>query len=566
MQSLKFNQLLVLSNTTKSANQFKFSKTLNLITAADNSVGKSTLLKLLFWGLGCEPELDTTWKAQDCTTIVEFEVLNDIYRIKRYKNQISIKENDSQYVTFDKITGEYSKRFAEIVNFKALLPNQNSNLLETPPPAYYFLPFYIDQKRSWSKAWENFDNLGQYSNWKSTIVKYHVGLLKPEHFEIETEKTDKKETQKELEVDVEKIDTTLEIVENYIPKSFYTHTKTEMFNKMAEQIRLDLTVLQENQEKLLNDLAIYNAEKTYFKQQQIITEKIIYELDQDYKFSIENIENEDIECPLCGTIHENSIINRASILTDKTQAENQLTEILKQLNSIDKKIQSFESDLEQARKEINEINSKYVIDEKGNNEKIEFNQIIESIAGQSIKENVIITKENKQASIKKLADDIKKLSKEQKELVTTEHKELTNNTFNSILTKYIKMLEAESVNLSDINSPLDFSKVIKEGGAAEGARASLAYYLTIYSMVEKFGSEVKTALVIDTPNQQEQSHTNYDKIVSLLTNEFTNNQIIMGAMENEHLKPFADKAQIITLSLDRLLHKDKYEIVKNEFE
>lgn len=48
MPNLKFKRLLILSNSTKSANQFEFSETLNLITAADNSVGKSTLVKLLF--------------------------------------------------------------------------------------------------------------------------------------------------------------------------------------------------------------------------------------------------------------------------------------------------------------------------------------------------------------------------------------------------------------------------------------------------------------------------------------------------------------------------------------
>ena len=36
---------------------------------------------------------------------------------------------------------------------------------------------------------------------------------------------------------------------------------------------------------------------------------------------------------------------------------------------------------------------------------------------------------------------------------------------------------------------MDYNKVIKEGGAAEGARAILAYYLTIFTMVEKFGNE-----------------------------------------------------------------------------
>lgn len=565
MKSLRLIQLLVLSNTAKSANQFKFGKNLNLITAKDNSVGKSTLLKLIFWGLGCEPELDTTWNAQDCKTIVDFEVDDKTFRVKRYKNEISIKEGSSDYENFQKITGEYSQKFADIVGFSALLPNQNSGLLETPPPAYYFIPFYIDQKRSWAKAWDNFDRLGQYRNWKSTIIKYHVGLLKPEHFKLESERTDKKESQKNIEYEVGKIDTTLEVIESYVPNSVNTVTTVSAINKITDSIKKDLESLQKGQEELLHAIAINNSEKSYLYQQQVMTEKLISELDKDYKFSVENIEDDEIECPLCGVVHENSIVNRASIMTDKNQAENQLREIIQSTVKIDKKIASNERQLESIRSQISEINEKYVIEDETES-KIDFNQIIESVAGNSIKTKVTRTKNIKNAEIAILQEEIKDLKKEQKSLTTTEETESILNSFNSILSNYVQLLDAEAVNLSEINSPLDYNKVIKEGGAAEGARAILGYYLTIFSMVEKFGNEAKSPLVIDTPNQQEQSFTNYEKIVELLTDDFLDgNQIIMSAMENEQLKPFADKAQIITLDENKLLSKEKFEEVENSF-
>jgi len=565
MRSLKFKRLLVLSNSIKSANQFEFSQKLNLITANDNSVGKSTLLKLIFWGLGCEPELDTTWTNQDCKTIVEFQIGNDSYRVQRYKNQMHLKENDNEVQEFQKITGEYSKKFAEIVDFKALLPNQSTSVVETPPPAFYFLPFYIDQKRSWANAWDNFENLGQYQKWKSTIIKYHVGLLTPEHFEIESDKSDKKVTQKIFETEVVKFDTAIEVVESYIPQNLQTVVNVSALEKITDSIKADLKSLQESQEKLLNNMAIFNSEKAYLYQQQVLTEKLISELDKDYKYSVENIEDEEIECPLCGVVHDNTILNRTSILTDKAQAENQLKVLITEINNIDAKIEKNEKELNDARNRINEINDKYVIEED-NLPVINFNQIIESIAGKSIKESVIQNKSVKQAEIKQISDDLKKLSKEQKELITKETTESINDSFKSVLTKYIKSLDAEAVNLSEINSPLDYNKIIKEGGAAEGVRAILAYYLTVFTMVEKFGSEVKSALIIDTPNQQEQSHTNYDKIVDLLTNEITSDtQIIMSAMENEHLKPFATKAKVIVLDKNKLLLKEKYDELKNEF-
>jgi len=78
-------------------------------------------------------------------------------------------------------------------------------------------------------------------------------------------------------------------------------------------------------------------------------------------------------------------------------------------------------------------------------------------------------------------------------------------------------------------------------------------------MVEQFGNEVKSALVIDTPNQQEQSDSNYDRIVDILTNKMSDKtQVIMCAMENEHINPYKEKAKVITLNKDKLLSKTRY--------
>jgi hypothetical protein len=565
MQNLKFKQLLVLSNSSNSANQFIFSETLNLITAVDNSVGKTTLVKLLFWGLGCEPDFDVNWTSMDCKTIVEFQIDENIFAVKRHKNQISLKENNSPYTDFTKITGEYSVKMAEIMSFKALLPNRSTGILETPPPAFYFLPYYIDQKRSWATAWNNFESLEQYANWKSTIIKYHVGLLIPTYFDLESDKVEKKEIKKNIEVQIDKINTALEVVENYIPTYIKTTINNEKLESFTKEIKVDLKNLQQTQEYLLDELAQLNGDQVYLEQQKLITEKIIFELNNDYKFTIENVQEDEIECPLCGVIHENSIVNRASIITDKTQAENQLEAIDKELAKLRKKTIKNDDSLDIVKSNISEINNKYIIEEEG--EKIDFNHIIETIAGNTIKENVITDKTNKIGNVVDLVSSIKLITKNQKNLLTTEDIQEINDSFNLTFGRFIKLLDAEAVNLSEINSPLDYKKVIKAGGAAEGARAILAYYLTIYTLVEKFGNEVISPLVIDTPNQQEQSDSNYEKIVNILTTKISKkSQIILCAMNNEHLKSFEKTATIITLDSNKILDKTKYKEVKKYFQ
>ena len=563
MQSLKFNRLLVLSNSQKAANQFVFSKTRNLITADDNSVGKSTLVKLLFWGVGCDPSFDSTWKSLDCKTLVEFQIGKDIYVIKRHKNFVSLKINDSDYDNYEKITGDFSIRMADILGFKVRLKS-HSGKLETPPPVYYFLPFYIDQKRSWGKAWDNFENLTQYSSWKGTIIKYHVGLLSPEYFELEQDHFDKKEEQKEFEVQIEKIETALEVVEEYIPKSTITVSGKYGLDLISKEIKNDLKKLQMEQEQLLSELSFCQGEIVYIEQQQIITKNIIEELDKDYQFAVENISEDEVECPLCGVVHENTIINRASILTDKTQAENQLVTLNNAHNKINKRLKSANDKLKVAENNILEINEKYNFDET---KSVNTSELIESVAGNNIKFKAEIDREEKVISVDSLKSKIKKIRADQKKLITKEEIENIKKDFLLLLKRYIENLGAKAINLSEINSPLDYNKIIKEGGAAEGARAILAYYLTIYKMVELHGNEVKCTLVIDTPNQQEQSNINYANIVNLITKETTeDNQVILCAMENDQLSDFTKNAKVFKLNKNKLLSDSLYDKVRIEFE
>jgi hypothetical protein len=63
MPNLVFKRLTIASDTLKSANQYTFKPRFNLITGNDNSIGKSTLAKLLFWTLGGDPSLDFTWQS-----------------------------------------------------------------------------------------------------------------------------------------------------------------------------------------------------------------------------------------------------------------------------------------------------------------------------------------------------------------------------------------------------------------------------------------------------------------------------------------------------------------------
>ncbi|CAN5130604.1 hypothetical protein BH09BAC1_BH09BAC1_13590 [soil metagenome] len=566
MKSLIFNQLQILSHSEKSGNQFEFRDHLNLITAENNNVGKSTIIKLLYWTLGCELEFDTVWKNLDCRSIVKFEVGEESYEVMRYKNSINLKEGNKPIERYSKITGDYSKRFAEIVKFKLLLAN-SQEILEVPPPAFYFLPYYIDQKKSWSEPWRGFENLGQYSNPLKNLVQYHVGVFSPEYFEIEAERYVKLSQKKLTQGEIQGIETVRKFIDDNFPNSdkILTLNQTSL-EVMTDEIKIVLAKLATEQEEVLIRLGSSESERSYLLHQKSIAEKIINEIELDYKFSVENIEDDDdFQCPLCGTNHPNTILARSAILVDKEQAENQLVDIKSTLLKNENEVGKTKIKLENIRQQIEKLNSKYNFQNEVG-ESIALETVVDVIAGRSIQEKTTVIKKDKLAEISALAGEIKQLNKAKKELSTDEKRIEITNFFFQVFHLYAEVLKAEDVNLSAINSPLDYSKVKKEGGAAENTRVVLAYDAAIYSTIGKFNSYVKAPLVIDTPNQQDQSNSNYGSIIKLITEYFKNEpQLILCALNNKHLDNFKSIANVIEVTSDKILKKSIYKDIEGNF-
>lgn len=123
MKNLVFKRVVILSDTQKSANQFVFHKKYNLITGGkDHSAGKTSLVKSLLWGIGCQPyDVPDSWKALDCKTYIECEIGGNNCVIYRYQNTIKLSVNGEPFQKFSKITGEYSTVFASLVGFSRLL-------------------------------------------------------------------------------------------------------------------------------------------------------------------------------------------------------------------------------------------------------------------------------------------------------------------------------------------------------------------------------------------------------------------------------------------------------------
>ena len=184
-------------------------------------------------------------------------------------------------------------------------------------------------------------------------------------------------------------------------------------------------------------------------------EHLIKELDADYIFSVENIEEEEIECPLCGTNHHNSIINRSSILSDKENAQTQLNDISNKLIQLNQKMIKQKEELKQVKLKINEINTKYTIEDDSNS--IPLNKIVETFAYKSISDNIGNSKKEKLSKI----DDYKNDQKEIKKylFIETRNKDIykPDYIFKNVIDDFIKN---EDINLVLIDSLEELSDML----------------------------------------------------------------------------------------------------------
>ncbi|HIF9215492.1 TPA: hypothetical protein ACX6QF_000963 [Photobacterium damselae] len=567
MKGLQFQRLVLLSDSKRLANQFTFPKRLNLVTGSDNSIGKSTLVKNLFWAIGCEPLFDEEWKSNDVKAILYFKVNQQEYIVSRYTDGIYFGRKGTVLAKYSKVTGQFAEDFAEEVGFDLMLANRN-NGLDCPPPAFYFLPFYIDQKKSWDEPWNGFEGLSQYSNFKKTLIKYFCGYLSSEHFELEEDVFAQKAIEQEANQQVSRITDAMSVLDEVVPEQTIAFTQAEL-ESIQQEIEKELTAFSAHQSKLFEQQSSLANEIHDLEQQHLIASTSARELDEDYIFAVENVPSDSLECPLCGVEHDNSLLSRAGLLADKEGLEQQVSSIEIALEDKYRQRTELTEELNFVTSEIERINEKYLKEdtpEEESNEQQAFEQALYVISQKKVNSNVVQKKESYLLQSQHAKEKQKDIKKEQRKLVKKKDKDELNELFMGNLVESINALSATGINLNGVNAPMDYKKILG-GGAAEGTRGTLAYQLAILRQINHANHCQLAPFVIDTPNQQEQAKHRYEQVMDVVTENIPNGyQVILCAMDNDALSSYKQGAHIIELGGNRLLQREPYVQLRAEYE
>ena len=179
-----FKKILIVDILNKFAKKVEFSNEKNLVTSPKNGKGKSTIIKSLYHTLGANGVFDTNIELNTMLFEIEFMYNKQTYKIVRYREHYLIFKNNKfiKIIREDNII-DLSDFYKNELGLYVYLKNR-SGTIELAPPAYSFIPYYLDQDNSWKGDVLPFNNLGQFKKEeRNNLFYYHLDLYTEKYSE-----------------------------------------------------------------------------------------------------------------------------------------------------------------------------------------------------------------------------------------------------------------------------------------------------------------------------------------------------------------------------------------------
>lgn len=557
MKSLVFRDLWILSKAEKAGINLSLGPNVNLLIG-ENDVGKSTLIKSFYHCLGADtPQINNTvWKRANPIYCVKFEVAGKAYHVVRDEKYFGAFDADkrliSRHVSVGGANG-IAKFINKLLGFDIELERQADGKLGIAGPAFYFLPFYVDQDEGWSTSWSSFAGLKQFSNYRNLMLDYHLGVRPQSYYDAKKREI---ELQEQLNgIQGERL--SMQAARNSVEKR-KVRTQVDL-DPAAFRTELEAVVDQYNgiyarQQSVLSRLKDVRNQRNAVDTELDVLRKAISELEADYRYS-ESPETPDVVgCPTCGTEFCNSFVERFGILDDIDHCHALVDQWLKKRSDITVQLLQVEDEYKQASAQLREV------------------EVILARTKENVTLSELIASEGMKEMISTLNADIQEmLSREEgindQLLKNTAGLKVDGVRKKEIITWY-KARMKEYLNALNVGvlSEYDYKsldKQIKNNAlGSDLPRALLAQYFAFLSTMNQFSSFVLCPMLIDSPFQQEQDPTNRKAILDfIVSNRLQDQQMILATVSVDEFGDDTGLDTAIRHELNNkltLLRKDSY--------
>ena len=523
MKNLYISEIQLLSQKEKKARKVLFDKDRTLIYGK-NHTGKSSLIKSIYWTLGAEPLFNPRFKNTRISSLLKFSLEGVNYSMLRDGGLFGLYDEQNNLIQkFNSVTKELGPFLGEMFDFQPLFQTNRLDFI-TPPPAFLFLPYYVDQDSSWNKSWSSFKKLQQIKSYRNQCVFYHSGIRPNEYYLTKQEVLDYiqiiEETDKERKI-------TSKILADVSEKMSQTNFNIDIdaFKEEITELLTESKKLMGLEEKLKNNLhSLYHLKASLDAQINIVKQAIL-ESNKDLNFATENLPAV-IDCPTCGAEYENSFAERFEIAQDERKSKDLLIDLQKDSKEIDEKISKEKEKLTSVSSEVSRINE--ILEQKKGDLKLK--DILDNVGKNQVKSIFIERNNTLNKILVENAIEKERLEKKLKAFESKERKTEIVDFYKLRMKSFLKQLDVDNMTEENYRN-ISIAIENKETGSSR-PRALIAYYFAFFHLMRKYSSTTYCPLIIDSPNQQDQDVEHIDKIMSFINNnQPKGSQMILGLAE-----------------------------------
>ncbi|WP_147272222.1 hypothetical protein [Phyllobacterium salinisoli] len=461
-------------------------------------------MKSLYEALGATPnKIDDRWKNANVSSCLEFEFAGEIwFSVKAHGVHSLFDDKGNRRFWGQRLVKDWGPKLAEFFGFKLEMVDKDGETL-TPPPAYLFAPFYVDQDGSWENTWVSFRKDFYLPESAVTLADYHSGIRPDGYYSAKAELTKEKIVLSSLETAVETLRqamTQIEEIEGTTPTYDLQEFASECNDLIAESERL--LVLQAEHRRTVSDL---HEESHLVRAEAVLLKSALDEMRGE--FELASSLPRQVECPTCGHEYQNSLAERFALIEDEGVLSKALTNAQSKLERLVEKERAERGKLDEISVSLSRI------------------QKILDTRKQSLSLNDVLVAAGKTEAVKilrvSLNDKIVAAdgSRTRIDALRASMNEFTDRTRTSEIRKFyrtrLSMFSQElDVHLDDPEKQSIVSINVARG--SEGPRALLAYYYAFLHTKIKFTTNTSFPVVIDSPNQQGQDKVHLPQMVKFI--------------------------------------------------
>ncbi|MBR1234626.1 hypothetical protein [Bradyrhizobium sp. AUGA SZCCT0182] len=521
MKSLKLQRLLIASDLEKSARIVQFNERKTVIFG-ENDTGKSCLIKSIYAAFGADAyKTNDNWDALKTNLLVEFTVNDVPYRVMRSGSFFALFDGLGQALWSGSGVGSgIGPQIAQLLEFKLTLSDRQGNQV-VPPPAFCFLPFYVDQDIGWLRSWASFSGLGQFENPKRDVAYFHAGLRPNEYYVAKATKIDADHIIDDLKVDRRALSRAAERLQaGRRPIKF--DLVPENFADRIDALLGECQVLQDKQGHVQRGLAELHSKRAALIEQGAIAGNALAELDADYEFIRKAVDTEII-CPTCGTTHLNDFANKFGLISDAETCRGFLLEVRQEIAKVDGAISLERAKFENLGENIDRINA--ILNEQRG--ELKLRDLVKGESERMVDDAIAAEQSDINTKIGEHDARSDEAAATMKSFEDKKFQKTIKDRYFQYMKRFISELQVPGLAEKSYKQ---IDCVINETGS-DLPRALLAYYYAFVNTMRGSSTSVVCPLIVDSPVQQDQDPANATRMIQFALDRVPDDmQLILGSV------------------------------------